>query len=223
MIGTFHATGVHACTKNKNGALLSWRRPLPANDAIPRREPGKHVLPIIWWLQVYAQLATRLANPRRYIYIYGHQGAQAPCLKYVRFAYNYAYPRVYIPKIRIPNSYISKICIPKIHIPEIHIPNTYIPRLRIYTYFLHTQGIHDKKNTIPRVYIPHLCLLFFFCVSISGLYSKSGTPALSAWQLIARKLGTVPIQQHVSFCVQAYLAHRWAGTLAGLLTCWITK
>jgi hypothetical protein len=53
----------------------------------------------------------------------GHQGAQAPCLKYVYFAYNYAYPRVYIPKIRIPNSYIPKICIPKLHIPGIHIPN----------------------------------------------------------------------------------------------------
>jgi hypothetical protein len=76
----------------------------------------------------------------------GHQGVQAPCLKYVRFAYNYVYPRVYIPKICIPNSYIPKICIPKIYIPGIHIPNIYIPRLRIYMYFLHTQGIHAKKT-----------------------------------------------------------------------------
>jgi hypothetical protein len=53
----------------------------------------------------------------------GHLGAWAPCFKYVHFAYNYAYPRIYIPKIHIPNSYIPKICIPKIHIPRIHIPN----------------------------------------------------------------------------------------------------
>jgi hypothetical protein len=59
----------------------------------------------------------------------GHQGAQAPCLKYVRFAYNYAYPRIYIPKIHIPK-----------------IPNIYLPRLRIYTHFLHTQGIYAKKH-----------------------------------------------------------------------------
>jgi hypothetical protein len=53
-------------------------------------------------------------------------GARAPCFKYVHFAYNYAYPRVYIPKIHISNSYIPKICIPKIYIPGIHIPNIYI-------------------------------------------------------------------------------------------------
>jgi hypothetical protein len=71
----------------------------------------------------------------------GHQGAQASCLKYVRFTYNYAYPRIYISKIHIPNSYIPKICIPKIHIPGIH-----IHRLHIYTFFLHTQGICQKNH-----------------------------------------------------------------------------
>jgi hypothetical protein len=65
----------------------------------------------------------------------GHLGARAPCFKYVHFAYNYAYLRVYIPKIHIPNSYIPKICISKIHIPRIHISNIYIPGIRIYTYF----------------------------------------------------------------------------------------
>jgi hypothetical protein len=61
----------------------------------------------------------------------GHLSVRAPCFKYVHFAYNYAYPRVYIPKIYIPNSYIPKIYIPKIHIPRIHITNIYIPEIRI--------------------------------------------------------------------------------------------
>jgi hypothetical protein len=123
----------------------------------------------------------------------GHQGAQAPCLKYIRFAYNYAYPRVYIPKIRIPNSYIPKICIPKIHIPGIHIPNIYIPRLHIYiyTYFLHTQGIHAKK-IIPRVYIPHLCLLGMYKSYIPrDMYKTSRI--LYVLSMVPRHLGALVI------------------------------
>jgi hypothetical protein len=34
----------------------------------PRCDPGEHVLPIIQRLRWYAQLATRLANPRRTLY-----------------------------------------------------------------------------------------------------------------------------------------------------------
>jgi hypothetical protein len=95
-----------------------------------------------------------------YIYIYmGHLGARASCFKYVHFAYNYAYPRVYIPKIRIPNSYIPKICIPKIHIPGIHIPNIYIYPEYIYICTFTYLRYIFQKNNISKVYIPHLCLL----------------------------------------------------------------
>jgi hypothetical protein len=122
----------------------------------------------------------------------GHQGVQAPCLKYVRFVYNYAYPRVYIPKIRIPNSYIPKICISKIHISGIHISNIYIPILRIYMYFLHTQGIYAKKNIIPRVYIPHSYLLGMYKSYIPrGMYKTSRI--LYVLNMVPRHLGALVI------------------------------
>jgi hypothetical protein len=73
----------------------------------------------------------------------GHQGAQTPCLKYVRFAYNYAYPRVYMPKIHIPNSYIPKICIPKYIYPG-------------YTYLIYTYPdyVYIRIFYILKVYMP---------------------------------------------------------------------
>jgi hypothetical protein len=122
----------------------------------------------------------------------GYQGAQAPYLKYVCFAYNYAYPRVYIPKIRILNSYIPKICIPKIHIAGTHIPNIYIPILCIHMHFLHTQGIYAKKNPIHRVYIPYSCLLGMYKSYIPrGMYKTSCI--LYILNMVHRHLGALVI------------------------------
>jgi hypothetical protein len=70
---TFQITVVHAWppihTKNKTHSLLDGRRTPQVNGgmhASPRCDPGEHVLPIIQRLRWYAQLATRLANPRRF-------------------------------------------------------------------------------------------------------------------------------------------------------------
>jgi hypothetical protein len=63
----------HTQKKNKTHSLLDERRTPQANGgmhASPRCDPGEHVLPIIQRLRWYAQLATRLANPRRYVYIF---------------------------------------------------------------------------------------------------------------------------------------------------------
>jgi hypothetical protein len=137
----------------------------------------------------------------------GHQGVQALCLKHVRFAYNYAYPRIYIPKIRMPNSYIPKICIPKIYIPGIHLPNIYLSRLHIYiyTYFLHAQGIYAKKNTIPRVYIPHSCLLGMWKSYIPWSMYKT-SHILYVLSMVPRHLGALVIL-HIYFCSIYLILH----------------
>jgi hypothetical protein len=80
----------------------------------------------------------------------GHQGAQAPYPKYIHFAYNYIYPRIYIFKIHIPNSYNLRYAYAKyiyswdthIQYYYIHIQITYI-----YTYFLYTLGIYAKNTS----------------------------------------------------------------------------
>jgi hypothetical protein len=55
-----------SCTKTNRDALFVWRSALLANSGILRCEPAEHVLPIIRRSRRYAQLAGRLANPRRY-------------------------------------------------------------------------------------------------------------------------------------------------------------
>jgi hypothetical protein len=120
----------------------------------------------------------------------GHQGVQAPCFKYVCFAYNYAYPRVYISKIRISNSYISKICIPRYIYPgytyPIYIYLEYV-YIRNFTYLRYI----CQKNNIPRVYI-HLCPLGM-CKSYipQGMYKTSRI--LYILSMVPRHLGALVI------------------------------
>jgi hypothetical protein len=103
----------------------------------------------------------------------GHQGAQAPCLKYVYFAYNYAYLRVYISKIHISNSYIPKKCISKIYIPRIYISNIYIYSKYIYVHTFTYLRYICQKNNILKVYIPYLCLLSMCKVIHTSGYVQS--------------------------------------------------
>jgi hypothetical protein len=58
---------IHA--QKQNMVLFVGRNPLLANGGILRYEPAEHVLPITRRPRRYAQLAVRLANPRRLLYI----------------------------------------------------------------------------------------------------------------------------------------------------------
>jgi hypothetical protein len=96
--------------------------------------------------------------------------------KCVLLAYNYAHPRVYIPKLRIPNLYI-----PKLHIPEIRIPTIYISRLHIYTHFLH---IYMPKNYHTHgICTPFMTIRYIQVVHTSGMCNPTR---------ILRVLGMVP-------------------------------
>jgi hypothetical protein len=57
---------IHAQKQNVLLLFVGGRSLLP-NGATPRSDPTEHVLFIIQRLLEYAQLATRLANPRRYL------------------------------------------------------------------------------------------------------------------------------------------------------------
>ena len=71
-------------------------------------------------------------------------------------------------------------------------------------------------------YILALIFLFFF-QETWDIYSTSAFLLQSVKRELTKKLGVSTIQLSVTLSVQARFAHKWAGKLANLQMCWITK